>query len=166
MTWFNFGKNREEAKREQRAFERGQEVAREIGKQLDAILDERYGHVKPNFLQVLSDGLDRDVAQKDHSPLLCARANLADYIDNVAERVPDMAGDILAIMSAWRDGFEQNGMPGFVEDFVQKRLANWQVDMQTSGIKLVSDRGEELIAADNLWRIQHPSQAELEPLDN
>jgi hypothetical protein len=166
MGLFDFGRTKREAKRrEQAAFQTGQQAARSMSDQLDQILVERYGHVKPGFLQVLSDGFDRDIAQKEHSPLICARANYAVYVENVAETIPRMTGDILAIMSAWRDGFTEMGMPTAVEDMLKHRLGTWQLDMQTAGLKLFQDRGDELIAADNLWRIQHPEQSALEPLD-
>jgi hypothetical protein len=165
MAWFDFGKQkREEARRVDTAKERGREAAEAMGAQVDRILAERYGHVKAGFLEVLNDGLSRDIAQKDHSPMLCGRANLTVYIERVEERVGEMTSDILTIMGDWRDGFEQMGLASLVDEFVKSRVADWQVDVQTAGMQLMMDRGDELMAADTLWRIQHPDQARHEPL--
>jgi hypothetical protein len=133
--------------------------------QVDRVIAGEFAHVKPGFLKVLNDGFNRDIAQREHSPLWCARANYADYIEHVGESAKDMEGYIMAVMGPWRDGFEENGMPGLVEKLVHSRVSDWQLDMQMAGMQLMGDRSEELAAADNLWRIQHPDQATLEPLD-
>ena len=76
-----------------------------------------------------------------------------------------MNGVILAVMNAWRDGFAELGMPTAVEDVLKHKLGDWQLSVQAAGFELFKERGDEILGADKLWRIQYPEQAKLEPAD-
>ena len=170
MAWFGFGRKKVEQPKpaDDPAFKKGELAAQSIIADLDAFMARRFGHVKAAYLEVLNNGFDKDMDQEAHSPLLCARANLSVYIEKLEETVVSMKGEIMAAMAEWMDVMEQLA-PGVVEQGVEqiadKRLGDWHLDMQTSGLKLMMDRAYEFKAIDDRWRRKHPEQAAEEPLD-
>lgn len=132
---------------------------------LDSFMAIRFGHIKEAYLDILRQNMTDDIERVDHSPLLLARADYSVFLENVTETVPQMKAEIMDHMREWQDGFEKMGMVPEIERVVDVRLGDFQLDMTTSGLTVVTDRAEELKAADDAWRVAYPDQAALERLE-
>lgn len=162
------GRPSKEDKAEQEKLDRAEQIGRNAAtsmvRDLDSFMAIRFGHIKEAYLDILRANMTEDLARVDHSPLLLARADYSVFLDNVRDTVPRMKEEIMSHMAEWQSTFAQMGMDAEVERVADARLGDFQLNMTTSGLIVVTDRAEELKAADDAWRVNYPEQARLEQL--
>lgn len=160
-----FGRpTKEEQQKLDRAEQMGRDAAASMVRDLDSFFAIRFGHIKEAYLDILRQNMVDDIGRVDHSPLLLARADYSIFLENVAEAIPRMKEEILAHMSEWQATFAKMGMETDIERVADARLSDFQLDMTTSGLTILTDSVDELKAADDAWRLAHPEQAAKEQL--
>ena len=167
------GRPSKEDKAEQEKLDRAEQIGRNAAtsmvRDLDSFMAIRFGHIKEAYLDILRANMTEDLARVDHSPLLLARADYSVFLDNVRDTVPRMKEEIMSHMAEWQSTFAQMGLDAEVERVAdgpgdKSDAIAFQLNMTTSGLIVVTDRAEELKAADDAWRVNYPEQARLEQL--
>ena len=79
--------------------------------------------------------------------------------------VDKMKTEIMDHMSQWIKTFERIGAGSEVDRIATARLCDFQLDMTTSGLSVLTDKAYELKAADEAWRSAYPEKAERERIE-
>lgn len=142
----------------------GRNAAVSMVRDLDSFIVVRFGHVKEAYLNILRQNVTDALQREDHSPILIARADYSVFLENVENTVARMKEEILANMAEWSATFAKMGLEGDVERVADARLEDFSLTMTMSGLSVLTDRADELKAADDAWRLAYPEQAAKEQL--
>lgn len=148
------------------AYQFGQNAAQSMVRDLDSFMAARFGHLKEGYLDILRKNVTEAITRADHSPLLIARGSYSLLLEGVARATPRMKAEIMDHMREWQSAFEVAGLGAEVGRVTDARLSDFWLDLTLCGLTVVTDRADELKAADDAWRLAHPEQAAAEPLGN
>ena len=147
------------------AEQKGRDAAASMAYELETFIAIEFGHVPKAYLDILSDKIDEAILQTDHSPILVARAEYADFLENVAATIPRMKKQVMDHMKEWVEVLSIIGAPEGVERVADHRLEGVDTELTLKGFNLFMERSDALDWADDRWRSEFPEQAKLEPRD-
>ena len=141
------------------------DAASSMAYELETFIETEFGHLNKSYLGVLSDNLDDAINQTDHSPLLVARAEYAEFLEEAVAVIPMIRAEVMAHMKDWVEALTRIGVSDGVEQVANSRLESIQSELMSKGRNLFMERSDALNWADEKWRSEFPEQAKLEPRD-
>lgn len=147
------------------AYQLGREIAAATVKQVDRFLERRCLQFKHAYLHALHHQVTASIGREDHSPVLLARAEYALFVDECSDIEKKITAEAIAYIDEWRSEVGLHWDEKLVRHYTEAKLNGFAIEIIGDGLALVTSRTEELQAADRAWRVAHPDQAALEPLN-
>jgi hypothetical protein len=149
-----------------RAYQLGRETAGNFADDLERLVQIRFGPVADNYLGVLQDLLNKCLNPTEAPPIIMARIQYKDFLENLDELRDKMTAEIQATLSEHLAIADQiDSRDKFVE-LIRVNVSNYCSKLTEDGLQRVIDMANALHVADDKWRATHPELSAKFPADS
>jgi hypothetical protein len=154
---------------EQRAYDRGREIARMIADGVEDYASRRQKDIRGDFLDLLQQRIDKARQQDDYAPITVARVEYQCFMKEVDKAQEKLIEETASgTRNHWGEkllddlGVDDERLTKLAKKFID----DWALALKLEGLKLLQDNVDILKRADDRWRAKFPEKAALElPVD-
>ncbi len=147
------------------AYQMGARTGEKMSKAVDHLIALRFKPVSEDYTKILRESLQRAFAQKEAPPLIKARQELGLFFEEVDKLKAEMERIIPNELSEWVQVADHIGTRDVLDQFIDRRIDQFSVNLKEAGIMVLGDYVEALRGIDEAWRKANPETAALFPPD-
>jgi len=159
---FGFGKKE---KRKEELRQMGANYADSFIRELDRVLELRFGAVSENYMMVFRAALLAALKATDAPPIFLARVDFDFFCEQVDELKVNIRSFVDEAMSEWIKTNEEFGFAEVSNQAIEHRISNITSNLKLEGLNLFTEYMRPLKDADGLFRLEYPEIAANFPED-
>jgi hypothetical protein len=150
---------------ETKAYQMGAQTAEDMSQAVDHLIAVRFKPVSEDYIKLLRERLQGAFSQNEAPPLVKARWELSFFLENVDKLKSDMEKFIPNALSEWIQVADHIGMRDVFDEFIERRIAQFSVNLKEAGINVLGDYATAFRGVDETWRKANPETSAHFPPD-